>query len=94
MRTEISNQEKGIIMNPSFIRRIDALSRVVLPTELRQQAGINADTDLFLACAGNTNTIRPISTVCSICGEPASFHRSTLPLCDTCYDPVKDRYKA
>ena len=63
-------------------KKIDKMGRICLPKEMREQLGMDLDSDVVITIRENTIVIRKISGTCVICG--ASTHDDSMNICECC----------
>lgn len=63
-------------------KKIDRMGRVCIPKEMREQLGMDIDSDVIITIRENTIVIRKISGTCAICG--ASTQDDSMNICECC----------
>lgn len=63
-------------------KKIDKMGRVCIPKEIREQLGMDIDSDVIITVRENTVVIRKVSGTCAICGAPTQD--SDMNICECC----------
>lgn len=72
-----------------FVRKIDALGRIVIPKEIRHKLNISDNCPLEISSESSNIVIRKTENICSICGSKSNLVNFKDKLfCNTCIDTL------
>lgn len=71
-----------------FVRRVDKMSRIVIPAEYRKKTGIEEMTEVRITEVDGKIVIEKLTPLCKICGSADSVN-SELTVCKDCIEKIK-----
>ena len=75
-----------------YTRNVDALGRIVIPSEVRKHLGVNTGDKLNVELDGHKVIITNAENVCAFCGNPTDYLIvQNLPVCKKCADIIVKR---
>jgi AbrB family looped-hinge helix DNA binding protein len=71
-----------------FVRRVDKMSRIVIPAEYRKNTGINEMTEVRITECDGKIIIEKLAPECKICGAKENVNEE-FGVCKDCIDKIK-----
>ena len=81
--------KKGVAyIMTQFIRRLDHMNRIVIPSDYRKKVGIAEMTEVRITEENGKIIIEKLTPSCKICGATENLH-SEMCVCQECIDKIK-----
>ncbi len=71
-----------------FVRRVDKMSRIVIPAEYRKSTGICEMTEVRITTVDGKIIIEKLAPVCKICGAAENVNEE-MAVCKNCIEKIK-----
>lgn len=71
-----------------FVRKVDKMSRIVIPAEYRKKTGINDMTEVRITEYDGKIIIEKLTPLCKICGNAEDVNED-LAVCKNCIEKIK-----
>ena len=84
----MSKVVEGEKIMTQFVRRVDKMSRIVIPAEYRKKTGINEMTEVRITECDGKIIIEKLTPLCKICGN-AEHVNEYLAVCKNCIEKIK-----
>lgn len=84
----MSKRKLDVKIMTQFVRRLDNMSRLVIPAEYRKKAGITELTEVRITEENGRIIIEKLSPSCKICGATENLNNE-LCVCEKCIEKIK-----
>lgn len=84
----MSKVVEGEKIMTQFVRRVDKMSRIVIPAEYRKKTGINDMTEVRITECDGKIIIEKLTPLCKICGNAEDVNED-LAVCKNCIEKIK-----
>ncbi len=71
-----------------FVRRVDKMSRIVIPAEYRKNTGIHEMTEVRITEVDGKIVIEKLTPLCKICGSAENVNNE-MAVCKDCIEKIK-----
>ena len=71
-----------------FVRKVDKMSRIVIPAEYRKKTGINDMTEVRITECDGKIILEKLTPLCKICGNAEDVNED-LAVCKNCIEKIK-----
>lgn len=71
-----------------FVRRVDKMSRIVIPAEYRKNTGIHEMTEVRITERDGKIIIEKLAPLCKICGAKENVNEE-MGVCKDCIEKIK-----
>jgi AbrB family looped-hinge helix DNA binding protein len=71
-----------------FVRRVDKMSRIVIPAEYRKNTGIHEMTEVKITEVDGKIIIEKLTPLCKLCGSAENVNVE-MAVCKDCIDKIK-----